>query len=799
MNIAVTMATFLQMAFFMMFYNGFSANIHEKYDLSMICLLLSFIQYHKYMFQKKNKTRKVVENQELKERALAAFQRYPNMSMNYKQAAKKMGINNIETRKLIPAILDEMKSEKTLILLEAGRFQLNIEIGCITGKVDMTAHGYAYIISPEAEDDVFVSQKNLREALHGDTVKVHLFARRKNAKLEGQVVEVLERARTTFVGTIGITDSFSFLIPDSRLMPYDLFIPQGKQHGAKDGQKVIARIVEWPHRAKNPIGEVIEVLGYPGENETEMYSILAECELPYKFEQKVEDAAAAIPTEITEKDIRNRRDFRGVPSFTVDPADAKDFDDALSLRKLENGNWEAGVHIADVTHFVQEDSILDHEAVKRATSVYLVDRTVPMLPEKLSNNLCSLRPNEDKLCFSAVFEMDDNANVLKQWFGQTVIRSTNRLSYEEAQVIIDTGEGYMNFEIQTLHHLAQILRKDRIKKGSISFERAEPKFRLDEKGKPLSVYFVEDTTSHQLIEEFMLLANRRVAEFCTGILQTESPERKGIGKVCVYRVHDKPVTEKIEKLANFVVRFGYSIKTTSDRAIATSINKLIAKAKGTKNETLIETLALRSMARAEYSTDNLGHYGLGFKYYTHFTSPIRRYPDMMTHRLLKYYLEGEGEKPKKTQLDAMCRQSSNMERRAVDAERASIKYKQVEFMSDKEGQCFDGIISGVTEWGIYIELNDSKCEGMIHIRDLTDDFYFFDEENYCIKGRRRKRTFQLGEPIRVKVGRANLMKKQLDFSIVDELMPYEYPEEQQEQKPEKKKSRKTGKTGEKKK
>jgi len=720
------------------------------------------------MSQKKNKSKKEVENQEMKERALAAFQRYPNMTMNYRQAAKKMGVNNIDTRKLIPAILEEMKAEKTLVLVQPGRYQLNFEISCITGKVDMTAHGYAFIISSEAEDDVFVSQKNLRESLHGDTVKVHLFARRKNTKLEGQVVEVLERARTTFVGTIGVTDTFSFLIPDSRLMPYDLFIPQGNQHGAKDGQKVIARIVEWPHRAKNPIGEVIEILGYPGENETEMFSILAECELPYKFEQEVTDAAASILSDITEEELRNRRDFRDVPTFTVDPADAKDYDDALSLRKLENGNWEAGVHIADVTHYVKEGSIIDHEAVKRATSVYLVDRTVPMLPEKLSNSLCSLRPNEDKLCFSAVFEMNDDATVLKQWFGRTVIRSTNRLSYEEAQVIIDTGEGNMNFEIQTLHRLAQILRMDRIRKGSISFERAEPKFRLDEKGKPLSVYFVENTTSHQLIEEFMLLANRRVAEFCTGILQAESPERKGKGKLCVYRIHDRPNKEKIEKLAAFVARFGYSIKTTSDRSIATSINKLIAKAKGTKNETMMETLALRSMARAEYSTGNIGHYGLGFKHYTHFTSPIRRYPDMMAHRLLKYYMYGEGDAPNKNQMDALCRQSSNMERRAVDAERASIKYKQVEFMSDREGQCFNGTISGVTEWGIYIELNDSKCEGMIHIRDLIDDIYFFDEDNYCIRGKRRKRSFQLGDPIRVKVGRANLMKKQLDFSIVED-------------------------------
>jgi len=417
-----------------------------------------------------------------------------------------------------------------------------------------------------------------------------------------------------------------------------------------------------------------------------------------------------------------------------------------------------------------------------------------MLPEKLSNNLCSLRPNEDKLCFSSVFEMDDNANVLKQWFGRTMIRSTNRLSYEEAQVIIDTGEGKMSGEIQTLHQLAQALRQDRFKKGSISFERAEPKFLLDEKGKPLSVYFVEDTTSHQLIEEFMLLANRRVAEFCTGILQTESPARNGKGKVCVYRVHDKPNMEKLEKFATFVSRFGYSLKTTSERTIATSLNKLLTKVKGKKEANMVETLALRSMAKADYSTDNVGHYGLGFKHYSHFTSPIRRYPDMMIHRLLQYYLDGEGEKPDKTKLEALCRQSSNMERRAVEAERTSIKYKQVEFMSDKVGQCFDGIISGVTEWGVYVELNESKCEGMLHIRELNDDFYIFDEDNYCIKGKRLGRTFQLGEPLRIEVYRANLMKKQLDFRLPEEPGKMKNEEWRTENEPESKKSRKSGKT-----
>ncbi|MDR0815655.1 MAG: ribonuclease R [Bacteroidales bacterium] len=716
---------------------------------------------------KKNK-KSPPDSQALITRIMAVFQRYPGEQLDYKQVAKRMGANDETTRRLIPDLLAGLAVNKQIQAAEHGKYKLNYETsGSITGKVDMTAHGYAYIISDETEEDVFVSQKNLRESLHGDTVKIHLFARKKNAKLEGQVVEVIERSRSSFVGTIGIAESFAFMIPDSRFMPYDLFIPKGKEGGATDGQKVIARIVEWPHRAKNPIGEVLQVLGDPGQNETEMHAILAEYELPYKFEQKVEDAAADISTEITDEEIRKRRDFRGVPTFTVDPEDAKDYDDALSISKLSNGNWEIGVHIADVTYYVHPGSVLDKEAVNRGTSIYLVDRVVPMLPEKLSNNLCSLRPNEDKLCFSAVFEMDNESHVLKQWFGRTIICSTNRLSYEEAQTVIDTGNGKMSSEILNLHGLAQTLRTERFKKGSISFDRPEPKFELDKDGKPLGVYFSQNTTSHQLIEEFMLLANRRVAEYITGILQVESPVRVGTGKIGVYRVHDKPQMEKLESFAGFIKRFGYSIKTGSEHSIAISLNNLLAKVKGTKESTMIETLALRSMSKATYSTDNIGHYGLGFRYYTHFTSPIRRYPDMMIHRLLLYYLEGAGDKPVKDALEAMCKQASAMEKRAVDAERTSIKYKQVEFMSDKVGQCFDGVISGVTEWGIYVELNENHCEGMVHIRELNDDFYTFDEENYCIKGKRRGRTFQLGSPVRVEVWKANLLKKQLDFRLAD--------------------------------
>ncbi len=715
----------------------------------------------------KNKSKQKPDNLELKQRALTAFQRNSNEPMNYKQVSKRMGINDDATRRHVPHALQELVDEKQIIETEPGRFKLNYEMGSVVGKVDLTVHGYAYIISPESDEDIFVSQKHLREALHGDTVKVHLFARRKGSRLEGQVVQIIERARTKFVGTIGITDTYAFLIPDSRLMPYDLFIPQNKLNGAKDGQKVVARIVEWPNRAKNPIGEVIQVLGDPGMNETEMHSILAEFDLPYHFEKEVEDVAATISPDITKAEIKGRRDFRGIPTLTIDPVDAKDFDDALSLQKLPNGNWEVGVHIADVTHYIKPGSILDKEAINRATSIYLVDRVVPMLPEKLSNNLCSLRPNEDKLCFSAVFELDDNAHVVKQWFGSTIICSNNRLSYEDAQAIIDTGKGTMSEEILTLHRLAQIFRKIRFQKGSISFDRAEPHFKLDKDGKPLNVFFVENTTSHQLIEEFMLLANRKVAEFCSGIMQTESPPRQGTGKTFVYRVHDHPNMEKLEAFAGFVSRFGYTLSITSEKSIASSLNNLLVKVKGTNEENIVENLALRAMAKADYSVDNIGHYGLGFKYYTHFTSPIRRYPDMMVHRLLKYYLDGKGAKPDRNELEALCKQSSNMERLSMEAERASIKYKQVEFMSDKVGQCFDGTISGVTEWGIYIELNESKCEGMIHIREFNDDMYIFDESNYCLKGRRRGRTFRLGDPIRIEVWRANLLKKQLDFRLAE--------------------------------
>jgi ribonuclease R len=554
-------------------------------------------------------------------------------------------------------------------------------------------------------------------------------------------------------------------VPDGKQSNLDIFIPLRSLNGAKNGEKAVVKITEWPSGNKNPIGEVTIVLGKPGEHNTEMHAILAEFELPNKFSEKVEAAAESLEDKIPAQEYKNRRDFRSITTFTIDPADAKDFDDALSLRKLENGNWEIGVHIADVTHYIRPGDILEEEASSRATSVYLVDRVVPMLPERLSNGICSLRPNEEKLCYSAVFEMNDQAEIDSQWFGRTIILSDKRFSYEEAQKIIDTGEGELKDEVLTLNRLAKLIRAERFRKGSVAFERDEVKFDIDENGKPLRVYYKVMGESNQLIEEFMLLANKKVAEYCSGVITTDCPPRKGKGKTMVYRIHDQPNIEKLNSFASFITKFGYQINTTSPKKISDSLNNLLDTVKGKNEQNLIETLALRSMAKAEYSTVNIGHYGLSFKHYSHFTSPIRRYPDMMAHRLLTYYLEG-GKSPVTDELENQCKHSSDMEKKAVEAERASIKYKQVEFMSDKIGIEFDGVISGVTEWGFFVELIETKCEGLVPMRDLTDDFYEFDEDNYCITGRRQKRKFQLGDAVKVEVVRANLLKKQLDFKLV---------------------------------
>ncbi|MGD9929999.1 MAG: ribonuclease R [Mangrovibacterium sp.] len=712
---------------------------------------------------KKKKKRKGLSStfnkKNLKKAILNVFYENPQKTYNYKQLATALEVKDPEIRRLINVVLDELAEDESLEQIMRGKYKLKSRGGTVCGKVELQPQGFGYIISEELDQPVLVSQRNLNHAMEGDKVKVYLYASRKKHQLEGEVSEIVERAKSTFVGVIERSRNFAFLIPVGKV-GFDMFIPLDKLNGAEDGQKVVGRITEWPSKAKNPFGEIIEVLGNAGENETEMHAILAEYDLPLRFPENVLKAAEKIPEEIPEDEIKQRRDMRDVTTFTIDPADAKDFDDALSIRKLDENLWEVGVHIADVSHYVKPNSILDDEAYNRATSVYLVDRVVPMLPEKLSNGVCSLRPNEDKLCFSAVFQLNEQADVVKEWFGKTVIHSDRRFAYEEAQEVIETGEGDLKEEILLLDQLAKKLRQRRFKEGSIAFDRIEVKFEIDETGKPLSVFFKESKDANKLIEEFMLLANKKVAEYVGKVKGSKQ------AKTFVYRIHDKPDPEKLDNFNHFIKKFGYSIMTTSPRAISKSMNELMEHVLGRTEQNVVETLAIRSMAKAAYSTRNIGHYGLGFEHYSHFTSPIRRYPDVMVHRLLERYLDG-GRSVNAQKFEEYCKHSSEMENRAANAERSSIKYKQVEFMKDHIGEIFPGVISGVTDWGIYVEL-ENKCEGMVPLRELDDDFYIFDEKNYCLVGRHSRKSYQLGEQVRVEIIRANLEKKQLDFRLVKE-------------------------------
>jgi len=704
----------------------------------------------------KGKSKSGVSNELLTEQILTTLSKSPEQGLNYRQVAKRLSITDSPEQQMVSDILKELTRKGRVQEADRGKYRLKLTRGYITGTVDMTRMGYGFISSDDIEEDVFVSAQNLKTALHGDKVKVWLFAKKKGTRPEGEVVEIIERWRTSFVGTVEIMPNFAFLIPDNKNMPFDLFIPTSKLNGVKQGQKAVARVIDWDSKSKNPVAEIINILGDPGLHETEMHAILAEFELPYHFTEEVEKDAERIEGGITEADIKQRRDFRNIPTFTVDPADARDFDDALSLKQLENGNWEVGVHIADVTHYVTPGSLVEEEAKQRATSVYLVDRVVPMLPERLSNNICSLIPAEDKLTYSAVFELNDKSEVISEWFGRTIINSDKRFSYNEAQEVIDTEEGDMKEQVLVLHKLAQQLRVKRFSAGAFNFEKVEIRFDLDDAGRPVGIKFRDMGTANQLIEEFMLLANKRVAEYVGKKLR---------GKTFVYRIHDKPDPEKISNFSHFITRFGYTLIEDDKTSLPKAMNKLLTSVAGKKEQNIIETLALRSMAKAIYSTDNIGHFGLSFKYYTHFTSPIRRYPDMMVHRLLSAYLaeENPGSKEK---YEKLCDHSSKMERLASEAERASVKYKQVEYMSDKTGKEFEGIISGVTEWGIYVEIIENQCEGMIHIRELDDDFYEYDEENYCLKGRSTGKVFTLGDKVKIEVVKADLQKKQLDYKLV---------------------------------
>ena len=735
--------------------------------------------------KKKRKSNNKISN--LTNTILSIFKKETNQSFNYKQIAAKLGVNDASSRNQIIKKLQQLKINGDIEEVERGKFKAIVNTEYYTGILDLTSRGSGYVISEDFEDDIFIASNNINKALHNDEVELYIYKRRKRGKLEGEITQIIKRARTEYVGVIQIHKNYAFVVADDSKMYKDIFIPINKINKAEEGDKVLVKLEDWPKNTDSPYGKVIKTLGKPGEHNTEIHSILAEYGLPYEFPHKVEDYANKLDTSITPEEINKRRDMRDVLTFTIDPKDAKDFDDALSFKVLDNGNYEIGIHIADVSHYLQEGTILDEEAYERATSVYLVDRVVPMLPEVLSNNACSLRPHEEKYTFSAIFQLNNKAEILKQWFGRTVTYSDARFAYEEAEAIIEsnlklspiqmsqlnninttipkevslTGNAYNTTPevaqaVLKLNELAKRLRAKRMNSGAISFDKVEVKFNLDSEANPIGVYFKTSKQANKLIEEFMLLANRKVAEF----IGTIKPQ-----KTFIYRVHDEPNDSKLAALQGIVSRFGYKLNFQDRKTISKSLNNLLKGVNGKKEQNLVDTLTIRTMSKAEYTTNNIGHYGLAFDYYSHFTSPIRRYPDVMTHRLLQYYLDGNKSANQEI-YEEKCQHSSNMEYLATKAERNSIKYMQIKFMQDHKDQEFLGVISGVTDWGIYVEIIENKCEGMVRVSSIKDDHYIFDQSEYALIGRNTKNMYQLGDEVIVKVKEADLVKKHLDFHLI---------------------------------
>ncbi|MDA8531441.1 ribonuclease R [Flavobacteriaceae bacterium] len=693
-------------------------------------------------------------------------------ALNHKQISMKLGINNPIERVEVIECLHYLMISNQIEEKRRGIYTIKTNNKYLTGIFDLTARGSGYIISDDFEEDIYIPSNKTMGALSGDEIEFYILNRKKKGRLEGEVTQILKRSKSEYVGVIQLNKNFAFVVPDDKKMPVDIYVPLKKIKNAKEGQKVLVKIIEWPSKAECPTGKVVEVLGDAGDHQTEIHAILAAYGLPYKFDKKVEDFANNLDTSITEEEIKKRRDMRQILTFTIDPKDAKDFDDALSFQILKNGNYEIGIHIADVSHYLQEGTILDDEAYERATSVYLVDRVVPMLPEVLSNNACSLRPNEEKYTFSAVFELNNNADLINKWFGRTVTYSDARFSYEEAQHIIEAKDLLIPKEIALtkkqykttnsikeailkLDDLAKILRAKRMSDGAISFDKKEVKFTLSINKEPEGVYFKTSKDANKLIEEFMLLANKKVAEF----IGKQTPK-----KTFIYRVHDVPDQQKLESLQRVVSQFGHQINIKDQNQISSSLNKLLINVVGKKEQNLVDTLAIRCMSKAEYSTQNIGHYGLSFDYYSHFTSPIRRYPDVMAHRLLQHYLDGN-KKVNATEFEEKCKHSSSMENLATKAERDSIKYMQIKYMMNKKNTPFLGIISGVTEWGMYVEIIENKCEGMVRVKDISGDYYSFDQDNYALIGERTKNKYQLGDQVEVQVKKADLLKRHLDFKL----------------------------------